>query len=647
MNSSIDEVEYSSAKYWAFAPGFLGISAVLFYPDELLAFLAIPMEMITATLLIWRWRKVGRMLNASILALLAGIILSYLTSIYMAGDRSFMNVFLGLAAALPLIIIRFTIRKGMTWGRLFRGLLFGVLLPLGLIVGFLGGRNDWPYILLFLAISAVPFCALARWNAWSQAVATGDLFKPPEQLARELEERRHRKPFRWRRSYTVALAASPFLLLIGIHIGVRIYLNHKIVERLAPEEYSELQKLFASFDKPVDCPPEWFKKRTYSEEVESKAEEISELFTRLKVWEVRDRKYNTELEIKGDLSEKEWTQLHEDLQPLEPYFDALISLSQHPDYDLLFSTDDSSQVFPAANFGAKMLCLQAYASAKDGNWEKALAANLAVHRLAKRQAPSRSIVHIAADRFRAEASDGTMFLALKCDDVPQLRESLAELNRLDPLVNLQVLNRWFLLNTIGQLRESEWGSQFLIPGKTLAYYRDHGTESIMRETDWRQPRNDSARWHMDLYKAGCLVGLRRTIEKYYHSTGIPGMRNMPVREACAIAKYHLAQLTLAYRLSQLENGMALAHTTDLVPADLPTETGAAPIRPADFVPTYLPTEPLDPFAEGKTDRSYQFDAKRKVFYSIGPDGIDDGNEIPYIQQNGIESRGDIAPFVEE
>ena len=67
------------------------------------------------------------------------------------------------------------------------------------------------------------------------------------------------------------------------------------------------------------------------------------------------------------------------------------------------------------------------------------------------------------------------------------------------------------------------------------------------------------------------------------------------------------------------------------------EKGAEAESLGDLAPDYLPTIPVDPFAGDGV--SYRRADGR--YYSVGPDGVDDGGAVTYDPANGTASAGDI------
>jgi len=97
-------------------------------------------------------------------------------------------------------------------------------------------------------------------------------------------------------------------------------------------------------------------------------------------------------------------------------------------------------------------------------------------------------------------------------------------------------------------------------------------------------------------EALCLHG--RALEMQYADD--IGSRHSHVSDLRGRAAFDLARLALAARIAVLQGR-------------------PRPTREKDLVPEYFPAPPLDPF----TGKAYLYDATRELFYSPGPDGIDD------------------------
>lgn len=94
-----------------------------------------------------------------------------------------------------------------------------------------------------------------------------------------------------------------------------------------------------------------------------------------------------------------------------------------------------------------------------------------------------------------------------------------------------------------------------------------------------------------------------------------------IRVRVAQSRFDLLRLETARKLYALEHG------------------GAAPARLADLVPQYLPEIPLDRFAQ---DKKAPYREAANCYYSIGPNGKDEGARIFYDPTNGTTSGGDVA-----
>lgn len=231
-------------------------------------------------------------------------------------------------------------------------------------------------------------------------------------------------------------------------------------------------------------------------------------------------------------------------------------------------------------------------------------------RLIHRHPASSLITHLIAIGCEGIAVECVGSLTTRCDDPAILRATLEEMNRLDPLVNLDNLDQAVLIDHIAALRECKRQGYpvDLSSGKPGAYY-------------FRQ--------HLQLAQSiggasagGKLPGFARGMaEKVLYKIAAPNMEEAHTRERAAKAKFDLTRLLLARRIEQLESGTAPQEATQLVPECLP--------------------EPLrDPFS----DIAYVWDASRELFYSIGPDKRNDQNQIRYDPTNGTISAGDIALF---
>lgn len=95
-----------------------------------------------------------------------------------------------------------------------------------------------------------------------------------------------------------------------------------------------------------------------------------------------------------------------------------------------------------------------------------------------------------------------------------------------------------------------------------------------------------------------------------------------MRERLAEAHINLARLMVANRLAKLK-------------------TGKMRTRAAELVPDHLPSEPMDPFG----GKSYLWAPDKMLFYSVGPDGNDDGDRVLFDERWAVTSPGDVEGSV--
>lgn len=181
---------FGAGKYGILLPGAVGIGIICLVEGENLMF-GFPLQALTLSLLLWRWRRVRGSLWAAVLALAAGVAISLANICVIPVLRENyiipafpVGVVIGGICAWPLLTLRVAVRKGVTWRRLLVGVLLGMALPLaGLIpygISFGAPAKAYWNILEFVALAALPFAVYVRWNRWVRAVATGRMFRPAQ-----------------------------------------------------------------------------------------------------------------------------------------------------------------------------------------------------------------------------------------------------------------------------------------------------------------------------------------------------------------------------------------------------------------------------------------------------------------------------------
>ncbi len=181
----IVDPSYSAAKIWVLVPGFAGLTAIHLLPNEESVFFSFSPLILTTVLLMWRWRRVQRVISAFLSGMLAAAMANlFVMAAFQAGIPVVAllveSVVVAAVLVLPLCLIRAMIRQRITWMRFFWGFMIGTLaplVPLVIVVSFLGAPPTFfLYPLGFISLATLPFIALIRWNPWVRDLATGDLF---------------------------------------------------------------------------------------------------------------------------------------------------------------------------------------------------------------------------------------------------------------------------------------------------------------------------------------------------------------------------------------------------------------------------------------------------------------------------------------
>jgi len=181
----IVDPSYSAAKIWALVPGFAGLTVIHLLPNEESVFFSFSPLMLTAVLLMWRWRRIQRVISAFVSGMLAAAAANLLVMAAFQTDIPVIALLVESAVVaavlvLPLCLIRAMIRKRITRMRFFWGFVIGTLaplVPLVIVVSFLGAPPTFfLYPFAFISLATVPFIALIKWNPWVRDLATGDLF---------------------------------------------------------------------------------------------------------------------------------------------------------------------------------------------------------------------------------------------------------------------------------------------------------------------------------------------------------------------------------------------------------------------------------------------------------------------------------------
>jgi len=412
------------------------------------------------------------------------------------------------------------------------------------------------------------------------------------------------------------------LLLLAIVVltlfGIRWYVARMVEADMTPEEIAQMERFF---NEPVEIPKAWQEVEPYPDELTEAAINLQnrwEPMGEFPQWFDSSSGPLYKLRQGQALTSEEWDEMGQMVEYYEDFLPAVTKFVNLPGYELqAFSGKDAADklFIVVPNFlliqrVTKLFCLQAYSLAHEGQWEPAFEAALTALRLTQRHPASSLITHLIAIGCEGIAVECVGSLATRCDDPAILRATLEEMNRLDPLINLNNLDQAVLIDHIAALRECKRQGYpvDLSSGKPGAYYfRQH--LQLAQRVGGASPGGNLP---------GFAPGM---VEKVLYKIAAPNMEEAHARERAAKAKFDLARILSARRIEQLESG-------------------TAPQDASQRVSEYFPEPLRDPFS----DVAYVWDASRELFYSIGPDKRSDHNRIRYDPTNGTVSAGDIALF---
>ncbi len=243
------------------------------------------------------------------------------------------------------------------------------------------------------------------------------------------------------------------LVVVGMHhLLIRPFITKRVEEWAISKVPEDMRGKFKAFmEQPIDLPPQFFEPVTVPAELEDAVANLKSLYKQYEPQSIDLRLLDT-IQKGEELSSGEWTEIRRNLQEIQPYIEALIDLANRDDYQL---ERKGIPDFLQAQVGAKVLCLRACAEAQAGRWMEAFESTLASHRLAVRRPDTSLIGHLVAIAITGISSSNTSFLAAHCTEPNALHEALGRLRRLDPLVNLDLLDRALEVDLITSLRTAK------------------------------------------------------------------------------------------------------------------------------------------------------------------------------------------------
>jgi hypothetical protein len=264
----------------------------------------------------------------------------------------------------------------------------------------------------------------------------------------------------------------------------------------------------------------------------------------------------------------------------------------------------------------RLFCLKAQCASEERRWADAIGDSLLAIQIARRQNASSLIFHFYAHAIVTLGVSSLFQVAAKCPDEDLLLSSLTQLGNQEPWIVPIIRQSDVLTDTVSILRRKIRLGRKVDLSRTVPagdFYKENmGKMVSLHDVDFRNPRDI-----LDLLESFILFlpveeSYARTMYWISAETGTDEATN----ELVSKVRFDLLRIHLANRILELEQGKR----TD---------------RSVDFVPRFFPEDLHDPFANAP----YLWDATNETFYSIGPDKIDQGNDLTYSQAT---KKGDIS-----
>ncbi len=404
-----------------------------------------------------------------------------------------------------------------------------------------------------------------------------------------------------------------FVIVASAILAFPLYVKNRVNSLLPPEAHQFLKSQVVIPDSWLEAPPF--------------PSDLLELSEKLRV-AYRNHGENQSVEDYKDanqmaadllnrepLSDESWLRIPQILKGSEEFINLLQQLTARADYEysaLPGYDQDSIEVnFMLAETAAQHLCLKAYNLAHDGNWEKALEADLEIFRLCRRKPYATWSEHLVTPHFLRLASRCNDDLKTQCIESKLLESALAELNRLEHEVGTPLRENFYIYNTASEilrlrrrgfpadLTTRQTGRE-LIRGYMNATDKAIGGGNNYFSFDLQRPmgRAFSKDIHNEVL-VGSLIDLAlswdRTIpdiDIVYLDFLTPEMQGFQDWKNRLRILFDLTRLNLAARIVVLET------SGDLV-------------EPPRVSPELLPEVPVDPVS----GKPYLWNPKTKQFYS--------------------------------
>ena len=435
-------------------------------------------------------------------------------------------------------------------------------------------------------------------------------------------------------------------ILVVLIMGVKLFIHYRAFSHLSPEQRQEYEKwlhekiIFPSED--IIVLP--FEQSTIQASTALKEQ-----------WDKHDKaalqlaqQYNTIKNTEpGDLPESDIIALKENLTTFQPLLEAFRSVIDQPDYEIeaLLETINSGVPtgIPVPNFLSiqsivKICALQSMVLSLEGRHKEAFEYAGYIIKASRTHKYSLLISRLIGIAVYTIGAHVWHSAVVQCNDRNLLQETLTMQNQLrhpEEFITSEI--PMMIQDAIGTIRIAQRkGIQANIQGMTG---RQITAESFRIQAEYLEkvvlPYTNDAVQRSALQKAisgyrigeagaggGCrtprtfaarLVG--SFARPVFYSIAVPNFGEASTRGRVSISKFELLRMFTASKIYRLEHGKN-------------------PAAPSDLIPKFFPTTPEDPFAQN-------FKAINHMFYSVGPDGIDQKAAVPYDPTNGTISSGDI------
>ncbi len=443
-----------------------------------------------------------------------------------------------------------------------------------------------------------------------------------------------------------------FWWVLGIFIGVPALLLALLIRLTEPrvDDPAALERFMSTA---FTIPSEWITGPTASAELPAALDELvkaQEQCVPEALWGVDTDFALIKSSLEGGrMTPLDWEKLAHQLQKYKPFREALTRVLARPDnpgIHLDYFDPIGRDAYPMFSLdGNRFLRYQATYDMRRADWPAALGDAMGVYGLFVPHAPMVWTDYVEGS-FTVPASRAVAAVAPACTDSMLLKRTLQSMGDVAPATALPDSSQLLVADAvlhIGFMRDIRETLRLptTMTGRQLASeVVNHvflSNDAGVRHTRWELLQgwwtfvsaNPSALFTESLFESEIqvytseLLGMHGRAVRAWAAQQLnfltPGERVNPVPFIVARtrAAFDLARLALASRIEKLEGR-------------------PRPTRVEEFVPRYFPEPLLDPFS----GKPFLYSASGEVFYSVGPDGVDDGMAQRCDPKEGVKAKGD-------